>query len=123
MIEDTYKVIDTIIESQKKARKNNDYNTIALNAEALLEYLPSLINYSVNQEKEYRKEEARLANEKDENGKRNSGAYCETQAKATDFYTEWQRSKQFIELIYELVQMSKKLMGSVDKELSASFNR
>lgn len=120
-IEDVYKTIDVIITAQKKARQNNDYNTILLNAEALLEYLPGLINYSVTQEKEYRKEEARLANENDQNGKKNSGAYCETQAKATDFYTEWQRSKQFIELVYELVNMSKKLAGSVDKEYNASI--
>lgn len=118
-IQEVYKVIDTIVASQKNARRNNDYNTILLNAEALLEYLPYLINYSVDQEALYRKHEATLANEKDENGKRNSSAYCETQAKSTDYYTEWQRSKQFMELIYELVQMSKKLMASVDKEFNA----
>jgi len=119
-IETIYKTIDVIIASQKKARKNNDYNTLLLNAEALLEYCPELINFCIDQESEYRKFEAKIVDEKDELGKRNSGAYCETKAKATDFYKEWQRSKQFIELLYEMVNMSKKLAGSVDSEFKSS---
>lgn len=119
-IENVYKTIEVIIKAQKKARKDNDYNTLLLNAEALLEYCPELINYSIDQESEYRKFEAKLTDEKDELGKRNSGAYCETKAKATDYYKEWQRSKQFLELLYEMVNMSKKLAGSIDKEFNAS---
>lgn len=120
MIDLIYKTIDVIITAQKKARQENDYLTLMVNAEALLEYIPELIRYSVDQEAGYRKFEAQLANEKDEQGKRNSGAYCETQAKATTFYSEWQKAKQFIELMYEMVNMAKKLAGSVDKELNAS---
>jgi hypothetical protein len=119
-IDTIYKTIDAIVRSQKKARSNNDFLTIMKNAEALLEYMPQLIVYSVEQEAEYRKFEAKLANESESIGKRNSGSYCETQAKATDFYRNWQQSKQFIELMYEMVQMAKKLAGSVDNELKAS---
>lgn len=115
-----YTLIDTIVLAQKKARHNNDYLTLMLNAEALLENLPTLINYAVDQESNYRKYEAKIANEKDENDKKLTGAYCETQAKATDFYKEWQKAKLFMELMYEMVALSKKLAGSVDKELSSS---
>lgn len=120
MIEQIYKTIDQIVQTQKKARRENDYLTLMLNAEALLEYLPELISYSVEQEGEYRKFEAKLANEKDEQSKRNSSAYCDTQAKATPFYVEWQKARQFIELMYEMVNMAKKLATSVDKELNAN---
>ena len=75
----------------------------------------------VTQEKEYRKEEARLANENDQNGKRIVEHIVKRKQRLRTFYTEWQRSKQFIELVYELVNMSKKLAGSVDKEYNASI--
>jgi hypothetical protein len=119
MILNIYNTIDAIVKAQKKARQNNDYLSLMTNAEALLEYIPELIRYSVDQEASYRKFEAQMANEVDAFGKRNSGAYCETQAKATEFYKEWQQAKQFIELMYEMVQMAKKLATSVDKELQA----
>lgn len=120
MIEETYKTLDLIIKSFKKARNDNDFITLVKNGLALLEYLPSLINYSVEQEADYRKYEALLSNA-EFNGKRiNSSAYCETQAKATDFYKNWQKSKQMIELIYELVNMAKKLANNIDKEFNAS---
>lgn len=115
-----YKTIDTIVAHQKKARQNNDFYTLMKNGEALLEYMPDLIRYGVEQEAEYRKFEAKLANERDDTGKMRTGSFCETQAKATDFYKNWQQAKLFIELIYEMVQISKKLAGSVDKELLAS---
>jgi hypothetical protein len=118
MIEETYKTIDVIIKSFKKARRNNDYLTILTNALALLEYLPEMIEYMVGQEAEYRKFEAGLA-DKTENEKRLPSSYCETQAKATNFYKEWQRAKNFIELCYELVNIAKKLASSVDKEFNA----
>lgn len=105
--------------AQKKARHNNDYLTLMVNAEALLENLPLLINYCVDQENEYRKFEAKLANEMTDN-KKNTSSYCETQAKATENYKEWQKAKQFIELMYEMVALSKKLAGSIDKEMQAS---
>jgi hypothetical protein len=116
MIESTYKVIDTIIKAQKIARSRNDFLALMLNGEALLEYLPTLINYAVDQEGEYRKFEANLANTV-KDGKLLSSSYCETQAKATEYYREWQRAKNFIELLYEMVYMAKKLSTSVDKEL------
>lgn len=119
-MDDLYKTIDSIVEAQKKARRNNDYLGLMTNAEALLEYLPSLINHSVNQESEYRKFEAKLSDGRDDTGKRYTGAYCETQAKATDFYKEWQRAKLFIDLLFEFVNMAKKLAGSVNKEFNSN---
>lgn len=117
-IAQVYKTIDTIIEAQKKARRNNDYITLLTNSEALLEHLPALINYQVDQEALYRKFEAKLADEFS-GDKRNSSSYCETQAKATEYYTEWQRAKLFQELIYEMVALGKKLASSVDKEFNS----
>lgn len=119
-IEDIYKIIDQIIRKQKEARRQNDYLALMVNAEALLEYIPNLIRFSVDQEGEYRKFEAKLSNEFDTAGKKYTSSYCETQAKATDHYKNWQQSKQFIELMYEMVQMAKKLAGSVDKEFNAN---
>lgn len=119
-MENIYKTIDTIVQSQKKARKNNDYLTLMINAEALLEYIPELINYSVGQESEYRKFEAGLSTKTETDGKRLTSSYCETQAKATEFYQEWQRAKQFIELMYEMVNMSKALGRGINKEFNAS---
>lgn len=121
-IEEVYKTIDTIIASFKKARHNKDYLTLMSNGLALLEYLPSLINYSIDQESEYRKFEAKMSDEREDTGKKFTGSYCETKAKATDFYKEWQRAKSFIELTYELVNIAKKLAGSVDKEYTSSYN-
>lgn len=119
MIEQIYKTIDKIIASQKRARTDHNYLKMIENAEALLEYMPTLINYSVDQEAEYRKYEMGMTTiEKD--GKAPTSSYCETHAKATDFYKEWQRSKQFIELLYEMVQMSKKLMTNDTKEFKAN---
>ena len=122
MIEETFKIIDKIIEAQKKARRENDYLTLLTNGEALLEYLPKLIEYSVEQESEYRKFEAKLADSIGDvtTGKRNTSSYAETQAKATDFYRNWQRTKLFMELIYELVNIAKKLSGSVNDEFNSS---
>lgn len=119
-MEQFYKTIDIIVKAQQKARQNNDYLTLMVNAEALLERIPELINYSVDQEAIYRKYEAKVLDEKDENGKNRTSSYAETQAKATEAYKEWQRAKNFIEFMYEMVNLSKKLAGSVDKELQAS---
>ncbi len=119
MIEETYKVIDRIILSLKKHRQANNYLGLATDAMALLEYIPSLIQHSVNQEAEYRKFEAKLSNESI-GDKKNSSAYCETQAKATVFYTEWSRAKLFIDLMYEMVQMSKILARGVNNEFNAN---
>ena len=120
-METIYKTIDIIIASQKKARQNDDYLKLMVNAEALLEFIPAMINHSVEQESEYRKFEAGLIDQKD-GEKKLTGAYCETKAKATSFYKEWSRAKMFIELMYEMVNLSKKLASSVDLSLQASRN-
>jgi|ERR1035437_358895 hypothetical protein len=117
-MQEIYNTIDLIIQAQKKARRANDYLTLMTNAEALLEFIPKLITYSINQEGEYRKYEAKLSLELTDN-KRNSNSFCETQSKATLFYAEWQKSKLFIEFIYEMIQMSKKLAGGVSREFNA----
>ena len=89
------------------------------NGQALLEYIPDLVNYMIEQESGYRKLEAKLSDEFS-GDKRNSSAYCETQAKSSDYYREWQRSKNFLELIYELVNMSKALGRGLNSEFNAS---
>ena len=118
-MEKIFDLINSIIKEQKTARENNDYLTLMVNAERLLEGIPYIIKYSVEQESEYRKYEAKLANEIVDN-KLRSSAYCETQAKATDFYREWQRSKLVMELIYEMVNLSKRLAQSVNNEFNSN---
>jgi tryptophan 2,3-dioxygenase len=118
-VEQTYKTIDRIIEAQKKARRENDYLTLMTNGEALLEFIPELIIYSIGQESEYRKMEAKLSDEYT-GDKRNSSAYCETQAKASEFYKEWQKTKMFMELMYEMVNMAKALGRGLNSELNAT---
>jgi hypothetical protein len=115
-MEQIYNTIDKIVAAQKKARANNDFLGLMVNAEALLEYLPSLINHSVDSESEYRKYEAGIINERDDTGKRYTSSYCETMAKATDYYKAWQKAKQFIELMYEMVNLSKKLAGTITRD-------
>lgn len=85
----------------------------------MLEYTPTLIDYSVEQEANYRKHEAKMLDTVTE-GKRLTSAYCEAQAKATDSYKEWQKTKQFIELMYEMVNVAKKLANNLDSELRAN---
>ena len=119
MIDSIYKTIDKIIQAQKKARRENDYLTLMTNGEALLEYIPELIIYSIEQESLYRKFEAKLSDEY-QGDKRNSSAYCETHAKAQDSYKEWMKTKMFIELIYEMVNMSKALGRGLNNEIKAS---
>ena len=122
-IEQIYKTIDLIVDSFKKHRRNNDFVNLLTDGLALLEFIPQFINYSVEQESEYRKFEAGLIDEVDENKKKLTGSYCETKAKATSFYKEWSKAKMFIDLMYEMVNLSKKLAGSVDLSLQASKNK
>lgn len=127
-IDQVYNTIDTIIKAQKKARLSNDYNTILLNCEALLEYMPKLIIYSVEQESEYRKVEFRVSNDESASQKdgdkvimkKNTSAYAEVSAKSSEYYKNWQKAKNFIELLYEMVNMGKALAKSVDRELNAT---
>ena len=119
-IEQTYSTIDIIIKAQKKARNDHNYLLLMENGQALLEYIPNLISYMVEQEAEYRKFEAKLIDERDDTSKRYTSSYCETKSKATDFYKEWQKAKNFLELIYELVNMSKALGKGLNSEFNAS---
>ena len=119
-MEQIYSLIDIIVKAQKKARQENDYITLMTNAEALLEQIPALINYATDMESEYRKFEAGLIDEKDENGKQRTSSYCETKAKAVNYYKEWTRAKLMLEFIYDMVALSKKLASSVDNEFNAS---
>lgn len=114
-----YETVDIITKKFRADRKSNNYLGLVEDGLALLEEIPKLIEISITQEAEYRKYEAKLSDERDENGKRFSGAYCETQSKATEFYKEWQKAKQFQELVYNMVNMAKILAKSVDNEFKS----
>lgn len=114
-----FEVIEKIIADTKSKRIKNDYYGIILNAEAVLEYLPAILNYEVEQEHQYRTYEAKLALERDESGKTRTGAYCETQAKATPFYAEYRKAQLFRELMYEVINISKKLSSGINKEFNS----
>lgn len=114
-----FDAIDKILADTKEARQHKQYDRIILNAQAVLDYLPAIIRYEVEQEAQYRQFEAKLALERDLNGKLNTGGFCETQAKATPFYTEYRKSQLFRELMYEVVQMSKKMARSHEQEFNA----
>lgn len=115
-----YDVIDKITDTMKKQRQNNDRDGLLMSGEAALEYAYKLTHLSVDAESRYRKFEATLADEADDNGKRNTSAYCETQAKAGDDYADWQRAKQVIEVLYALANMAKMLARGVDSSYQAS---
>lgn len=116
-----YKTFEAIRQSNLKARKNNDYYTLLINAQALLDYVPQLIEIMVNEEHEYRKLEAKLSIEKDELGKKNTSAWCEVQAKATDNYREYTKAKATLDWVYDSVNLSKKLAVDTDKNLTATI--
>jgi heterodisulfide reductase subunit B len=114
-----YETIDIITKKFRADRKANNYLGLVEDGLALLEEVPKLVDISISQEAEYRKFEAHLADERDENGKRFTNSYCETQSKATEHYKEWQKAKQLIEFVYELVNMSKLLAKGVTKEFNS----
>ena len=114
-----FDVIEKIITDTKQKRIKNDYFGIVLNAEAVLEYLPAILNYEVDQEHQYRQFEAKLTQERDETGKLRTGAYCETHAKASQFYAEYRKAQLFRELMYEVINISKKLSAGLGKEFNA----
>ena len=118
-IQQTYKTIDVIIKAQKKARQEHNYLLLMENSQALLEYVPNLVSFMVEQEGEYRKFEAGLIDELDGEKKRTS-SYCDTKAKATSFYCDWQKAKYFLELVYNLVNMGKALGRGINNEFNAS---
>ncbi len=112
---DIYKTLDAIKNSNLKARRNNDFNTLLVNGQALLDWLPNLIDYNVEQEHEYRKFEAEQLS-----GENITSSKAEALAKATVFYKEFIRSKNYISWIYECVNMSKKLASDINNNLKAS---
>jgi hypothetical protein len=115
-----YDIIDKIIADCKVKRARNDRDGLLENGQACLEYAYKLTHYSVDMESLYRKFEAEQANKSDENGKRLTGAYAETLAKATDEYREWQRARQVIDILYNLSNMAKALARGVDSSYNAS---
>ena len=116
-----YSIIKTVLDDSRRDRKEGDWFKLITNSEALLEYLTPIIDYEVEQESLYRKLEAKLSTEKDENGKRNTGQWCETQAKASDFYKEYRRAMLVRDQLYEIIQVSKKLAGSLDQEIKSQI--
>lgn len=115
-----YDTIELITSKFRADRKANNYLGLVEDGLALLEEVPKLIEISITQESLYRQFEARLADEVDEKGKKVPNTYCETMSKATDNYKEWQKAKQLIEYVYELVNMSKILARGVSKEFNAN---
>ena len=55
------------------------------------------------------------------NGRKITSAVAETNAKATNFYKEYKKASLYRELMYEVVQVCKKLAGSIDKEITAQI--
>jgi len=115
-MEELYKTFETIRLANLKARHNNDYYKLLINGQALLDYAPQLIEVLVDNEHKYRSYEAKLALERDENGKLYSNSYCETQAKASEFYKEYKRAEKTLDWLYSSVNMSKKLALNVLEE-------
>lgn len=110
-----YETLTLIKNSNKKARKENNYLKLLENSQALLDYLPDLIDYHVEQEHEYRKFEA------EELTKENmTSAKAETNAKATVGYKEFRRSYNYINWIYEAINVAKKLANDINNNLKAS---
>ena len=111
-----YQSVRLIIAQSKKAREEKNFVKLIINAEELLEYIPALINNSVDQEHLYRVFESELSEKTDSNGKKYTSSYCETKAKASEAYTEWRRAEKFIDFMYEMINVSKKLAGTVLKD-------
>jgi len=120
---DIYQTFKVISESNKKARKDNNYYKLLENGQALLDYIPTLIDIIVDNEHQYRKFEAEMAQKRDENGKLMSGTYCETQAKATQFYKEYRKAEMIKEWVYDSVNLAKKLAVDSDTNLKATTNK
>lgn len=108
----TIETINKIIELNKQARADNNYYLLLMNAQSILEEIPNLINLSVNYEHKYRVCEAKMVEDP-----KMTASRAEIFAKATEDYKEWQKIKQTIDLMYEMVQVAKRL--AVDVE----FNR
>ena len=116
----TYEIIDIITKKFRADRKANNYLGLVEDGLALLEEVPKLIEISITQESLYRQYEAKLSDERDDTGKRNTNSYCETQSKATEYYRDWQKAKQTIEFVIDLVNMSKILARGLTKEFNAN---
>lgn len=108
---EVYEKIELIFQSQRKARANNDYITLIVNAEACVEYIHKLIPYITDQEWLYRKVEAKES-------ETNTSSKAEVIAKASEYYKEYIKAKMMIELLYEMINISKKLATGVNKEFN-----
>lgn len=121
-IQELHKTIGVIMESNKKARQNNNYILLIENGFACLEYIHKIIDIAVESEKQYRQFEAKVLYDLKESGVKGKNGEAETRAKATGFYSDWQHSIQLITLCYEMVNVAKLLSRSLDKELKAMPN-
>ena len=118
-----YKTFDLIRKSNLQARRDNNYFKLLENGQALLDYVPDLIEIMVNSEHAYRKLEAKLSQEKDELGKRNTSAWCETQAKASEDYREYIKAEATLKWVYDSVNLSKKLAQDNENELKSTIKK
>ena len=116
-----YKTFDLIRKSNLQARRDNNYFKLLENGQALLDYVPDLIEIMVNSEHAYRKLEAKLSQEKDELGKRNTSAWRETQAKASEDYREYIKAEATLKWVYDSVNLSKKLAQDNENELKSTI--
>lgn len=119
-VELTYKAIDAIVRSNKEARDAGNYIGLVLNGQMCLNHVWTLVSHGIEQESLYRKFEARRLNELLASGERGKNGIAEVEAKATDYYREWQKATQTVNLLYEMTNLAKKLAGDVDKNLKAT---
>lgn len=119
---DLYTTFRAINQSNKKARHDNNYYKLLENAQALMDYIPELIDIIVDNEHEYRKFEAEMTQKRDENGKLMSGTYCETQAKATQFYKDYRKAELIKDWVYDSINLAKKLAVDNENNLKATKN-
>lgn len=114
-----YKAIDKIASENKKARDSGNYFALVLNGQMCLNHIASLISHSIEQQSLYRKFEARRLSELTTSNEKGKNGIAEVEAKATDYYKEWQRAEMTIELMYNLANMAKLLAKDVDKNLKS----
>jgi len=111
-----YKTFEMIRKSNLEARKNNLYDKLLENAQALSDYIPQLIEILVTEENKYRKIEAEALNEE-----KMTSARAETVAKSSENYKEYIRAKLTLDWCYETINISKKLATSVGNEYNSQI--
>lgn len=115
-----FDIIDTIIKDTKQKHERHDEIGIISNAFVLLSHMSDLIKYEVDNEAIYRKKEAELLSSFDNTGKARTSSWAETNARASDEYKNYQKAMKFRDLLYEVVQLSKKVATATSKEFNAS---